>query len=68
MAVPDAKPDRSSYRETALIERGLPYLKLRARFDHWRIYEVTLPTPFVIPRAARTSRSSSSAPIGCSCA
>ena len=36
VALPDAKPDRSSYRETALIERGLPYLQLRARFDHWR--------------------------------
>ena len=50
VALPDAKPDRSSYRERALIERGLPYLKLRARFDHWRIYEVTLPTPIVIPQ------------------
>ena len=49
VALPDAKPDRSSYRERALIERGLPYLRLRARFDHWRIYEVTLPTPIVVP-------------------
>jgi hypothetical protein len=48
VALPDAKPDRSSYRERALIENGLPYLKLRATFDHWRIYEVTLPAPFVI--------------------
>lgn len=50
VALPDAKPDSSSYRERALIERGLPYLSLRATFDHWRIYEVTLPTPIVIPR------------------
>jgi len=50
VALPDAKPDRSSYRERALIERGLPYLRLRAKFDHWRIYEVTLPTPIVIPK------------------
>lgn len=50
VALPDAKPDRSSYRERALIESGLPYLKLRAEFDHWRIYEVTLPTPVVIPK------------------
>ena len=50
VALPDAKPDRSSYRERALIERGLPYLKPRARFDHWRIFEVTLPTPIVIPQ------------------
>ncbi len=52
VALPDAKPDASSYRERALIEQpgGLPYLKLRARFDHWRIYEVTLPGPMVIPQ------------------
>ena len=49
VALPDAKPDASSYRERALIEGGLPYLRLRKQFDHWRIYEVTLPTPFVIP-------------------
>jgi hypothetical protein len=49
VALPDAKPDSSSYRERALIERGLPYLRLRKTFDHWRIYEVTLPAPFVIP-------------------
>lgn len=50
VALPDAKPDKSSYRERALIESGLPYLRLRAKFDHWRIYEVTLPTPVVISR------------------
>ncbi len=50
VALPDAKPDSSTYRERALIERGLPYLKLRATFDHWRIYEVTLPAPIVIPK------------------
>ncbi|HEX2071446.1 MAG TPA: hypothetical protein VHF90_07345 [Thermoleophilaceae bacterium] len=49
VALPDAKPDASSYRERALIESGLPYLRLRKQFDHWRIYEVTLPAPFVIP-------------------
>jgi len=50
VALPDAKPDASSYRERALIEQpgGLPYLKLRASFEHWRIFEVTLPTPLVI--------------------
>jgi hypothetical protein len=50
VALPDAKPDRSSYRERALIESGLPYLKLRAEFKHWRVYEVTLPTPLVISK------------------
>jgi hypothetical protein len=48
VALPDAKPDASSYRERALIEGGLPYLKRVATFEHWRIYEVTLPTPIVI--------------------
>ena len=48
VALPDAKPDASSHRERALVEDGLPYLKLRATFEHWRIYEVTLPTPIVI--------------------
>ncbi|HEX2070397.1 MAG TPA: hypothetical protein VHF90_01965, partial [Thermoleophilaceae bacterium] len=49
VALPDAKPDSSSYRERALIESGLDYLRLRKRFEHWRIYEVTLPTPLVLP-------------------
>jgi hypothetical protein len=49
VALPDAKPDSSSYRERALIESGLPYLRLRKRFEHWRIYEVTLPAPVVLP-------------------
>ena len=49
VALPDAKPDASSYRERALIEGGLPYLRLRKRFEHWRIYEVTLPAPLVLP-------------------
>jgi hypothetical protein len=50
VALPSAKPDRSSYAERALIERGLPYLRLRWRSKDWRVYEVLLPTPFVIPQ------------------
>ena len=61
VALPSAKPDKSSYAERALIERGLPYLRLRWRSDDWRVYEVLLPTPFVIHRSRRTSCSSSSA-------
>jgi hypothetical protein len=49
VALPDAKPDASAYRERALIEGDLPYLRLRKTFDHWRIYEVTLPAPLAIP-------------------
>jgi hypothetical protein len=48
VALADAKPDWSSYRERALIERGLPYLKPRAEFENWRVFEVTLPAPMVI--------------------
>jgi hypothetical protein len=50
VALPDVKPDKSSYRERALIESGLPYLELRWRSEHWRVFEVTLPTPIVIPQ------------------
>jgi hypothetical protein len=50
VALPDAKPDYSSYDERALIEAGLPYLELRERLEHWRVYEVTLPSPMVVPR------------------
>ena len=50
VALPSAKPDKSSYAERALIERGLPYLRLRWRSEDWRVYEVLLPTPFVIPQ------------------
>jgi hypothetical protein len=50
VALPSVKPDTSSYAERALIEGGLPYLKLRWRSEDWRVYEVILPAPFVIPR------------------
>jgi MFS family permease len=50
VALPDAKPDYSSYDERAMIEAGLPYLELRARLEHWRVYEVTLPTAMVVPQ------------------
>jgi hypothetical protein len=50
VALPSAKPDKSSYRERALIEAGLPYLRLRWESDDWRVYEVLLPSPLVIPQ------------------
>jgi len=49
VALPDVKPDESSYKERGLIERDPPYLKLIKRLPHWRVYEVTLPHPMVIP-------------------
>ena len=50
VALPSAKPDKSSYRERALLEQGLPYLRLRWKSREWRVYEVLLPTPIVIPQ------------------
>jgi hypothetical protein len=41
VAVPDAALDFSSHEERDLIDRGLPYLVLRARLPHWRVYEHT---------------------------
>ena len=49
VALPSAKPDYSAYKERALIERGPPYLALRWRSRDWRVYEVTLPGPVVVP-------------------
>ena len=48
VALPSAKPDKSSYGERALIEKGLPYLRLRWKSDDWRVYEVLLPAPLAI--------------------
>jgi hypothetical protein len=49
VALPDVKPDESSFAERGLIEDDPPYLKLIRRLPHWRIYRVTLPHPMVIP-------------------
>jgi hypothetical protein len=49
VALPDVKPDESSFKERGLIEDDPPYLRLVRRLPHWRIYEVTLPHPMVIP-------------------
>jgi hypothetical protein len=50
VALPGAKPDSSSYAERALIEQGQRYLRLRWRSRQWRLYEVLLAAPMVIPR------------------
>ena len=44
VAVPDAPLDPSSKQEVALIDRGLPFLRLVDRTLHWRIYAVQDPT------------------------
>lgn len=40
VAVSDGGLDYSAVREVALIDRGLPYLRLVARLAHWRVYRV----------------------------
>jgi hypothetical protein len=54
VAVSDAKLDYSAVKETALIDRDLPYLKLVFRTRHWRVYAVQDPTP--ITQGAATLR------------
>jgi hypothetical protein len=45
VAVSDADLDYSAHKETALIDRGLPYLHLVFRSPHWHVYAVDHPTP-----------------------
>jgi hypothetical protein len=47
VAVSDANLDYSAIKETALIDRGLPYLHLVLHTQHWRVYAVRDPTPIV---------------------
>jgi hypothetical protein len=43
VAMPNGKPDYSSYNERGLIESGLPYLRPVWHSRNWRVYAVTLP-------------------------
>jgi hypothetical protein len=45
VAVSDADLDYSAHKETALIDRGLPYLRLVFKSAHWHVYAVRDPTP-----------------------
>ena len=47
VAVADAPLDYSAREEVALIDRGLPYLRLVWRSRHWRVYAVADPTTIV---------------------
>jgi hypothetical protein len=49
VALPDAPLDYSSVAERRLILRSPPYLHLRWRSPHWRIYSVSHPEPLVEP-------------------
>jgi hypothetical protein len=56
VAVASGKPDFSSYKERALIESGLPYLRPVWHSKEWRVYEVTLPHAIVIPHGDAAMR------------
>lgn len=47
VALSDARPDYSSKLEAAAIANGLPYLRPVWSSAHWRVFEVSSPTPMV---------------------
>ena len=49
VALPDAPLDSSARTEKELIEREPEYLRQRWASEHWRVYEVVLPHPLLIP-------------------
>jgi hypothetical protein len=55
IGVPDATLDYSAVKEVALVDRGLPYLRLVDRTRHWRIYEVDGATPIAEGAATATA-------------
>ena len=56
VAVSDARRlDYSAKRETALVNGGLPYLKLGFVSRHWRVYAVERATPIVTGAATLTA-------------
>jgi hypothetical protein len=52
VALPDVPLDYSAKKEAQIVEAGPPYLALRFRSLHWRIYEVTSPHPLVVPEGS----------------
>ncbi len=55
VAVADAPLDYSAHQEKALIDGGLPYLRLVFRSRHWRVYEVVGATPIAQGAATLTA-------------
>jgi hypothetical protein len=55
VALSDKDLDYSARQEVALINRGLPYLRLVFRTQHWRVYAVRDPTPIVQGAATLTA-------------
>ncbi len=47
VAASDARLDYSAQDEDRLVREEPPYLRLRARLEHWRIYEVAGATPLL---------------------
>jgi hypothetical protein len=56
VALPDASLDYSSAEERRLILSAPPYLALRWRSPHWRIYAVRDPKPLVDPMGAAAAK------------
>jgi hypothetical protein len=56
VALPDAPLDYSSQAERRLILEEPPYLALRWRSPHWRVYAVRDPEPLVDPVGAAAAR------------
>jgi hypothetical protein len=59
VALPDTRLDYSGRAEAALVERGLPYLKLVWASPHWRLYAVTSPHSLVTPQGSADIRATS---------
>jgi hypothetical protein len=56
VALPDARSDYSAKQESALIRSDPPYLRLRAAFAHWQVYEVKGTSPLVTSRGPGKAR------------
>jgi hypothetical protein len=56
VALPDAPLDYSAVGERRMILAAPPYLELRHRSEHWRLYEVVGAKPLVAPLGAARAR------------
>ncbi len=66
VAVSDADLDYSAYEETALIDRGLPYLRLVFESRDWHVYAVQDPAPIAQGPASLRSLGPSSLTLAAS--
>ncbi|WP_405663679.1 MFS transporter [Streptomyces sp. NBC_01166] len=51
VVLPTGKPDSGAEQETALVEKGLPYLKAVWRDANWKLFRVVDPVPLADPPA-----------------